>query len=391
MFNLPLPSYQRPSRSKSDNKSRTKRKRKGSRTTEEQISQDAQVTDGYAGSLSLGSLSPLRRSAFSAVLTPDEIHQYAVAGQRIEDELPGYPFPHADFANRDGPSRFDYDLRQQLKPGHASPSGQHSPSIVRSLHQQHLAVMTTILHRSLFDQDFVRAGRALGMILRDEIGGKHADVRAEGRWGIGAEILMRQNAQRQHGSQEQSSSSSSEQNRTSGTPRAWFSRKGFDNAKKYYERLIVQYPFYKQHPEAVSALDFYPAMFGLWIYVVHQEAKLKSVESKSVPNESEGDDELRDESASPVIERSTGHQPTLAELSQAREIADRMDSAMSALPYREDADLIDLRRMVQLWVHDLDEALAISAEEIDENYQREDTRMQFLTSGVTNVSLQGSL
>lgn len=384
MFSLPLHSYQQAARSRRNSSSR-KRKRKGSRTAEHQRSQAAQLTDGYVGSLL--SHSPSWQSAFSAVLTPDEIYQYTVAGQPVEDELRGHPFPHADSTNREGPSRFDYELRQQLKPTQAGSQGSDSLSVHRPLHQQHLAVMTTILHRSLLEEDFARASRALGMILRDETGGKPIDVRAEGRWGIGAEILIRQYAQKQHRNREQSGSSSSDENRTRGRPRAWFTRKGFEDAKKYYERLIVQYPFYKQSPGAVSALDFYPAMFGLWIYVIHQEAKLRSLEFLSRGNDSDGDDGLQEESASPFYSRATAPQLTLEELSQAREVADRMDSVMGALPYREDIDLIDLRKMVQVWINDLEETLAIPVEDDGTKNQREDTPMQFLTSGVTKVSL----
>lgn len=386
MFSLPLHAHQQPVRSQSKNTRSRKRKRKGSNISQQQRSHDAQVTDGYAGSL--GSPSPSRQSVLSAVLTPDEIYQYAVAGQPVEDELQVYPFPHANSANNDGPSKFDYNLRQQLKPAHPSPSGRDSPLVIRSLHQQHLAVMTAILHRSLLEQDFVQAGRALGMILRDAIGGRPVDIRAESRWGIGAEILARQDAQRQQRSRGQSNSSSTGQSSTFEKLRAWFTRKGFEDAKRYYERLIVQHPFYKQNPGAVSALDFYSAMFGLWIYVVQHEAKLKSLESTSGETGSDGDDELRDEPGSPIIRKPSGQQPVFEELSQAREVADRMDSVMSALPYRDDPDLIDLRRMVQLWVVDLEEALKMPTERSDLTNQREDTPMGFLTSEVTKVSLQ---
>jgi RNA polymerase I specific initiation factor len=247
--------------------------------------------------------------------------------------------------------------------------------------------MTTILHRSLLEEDFVRASRALGMLLRDEVGGKPIDIRAEGRWGIGAEILIRQDAQRQHRSREQSRSSSKEQNSSSEEPRAWFTRKGLEDAKKYYERLIVQYPFYKQNPGAVSALDFYPAMFGLWIHVVHQEAKIQCPESDFVGNGLDADGELMSGEASPVMQNPSRHEPTLEELSQASEIADRMDSVMSVLPYREDVNLVELRKMVRLWIRDLAEALESSPEEYGMINPREDTPMEFLTSGVTKVSL----
>lgn len=355
MFSLPLLYHQQPPRSKSNNSSPRKRKRKGSRTPDRPKSRAGQITGSF--SASLGSASISRHSALSAVLTPDEIYQHAVAGQPVEDERRSYPFPHAGTNNRDGPSKFDYDVRQQLRPFHDHPPGRIGVTGPRSLHQQHLAVMTTILHRSLLEEDFVRAGRALGMILRDETGGKPIDVRAEGRWGIGAEILTRQDVQRQHKSLEQSSSSSTVQTRLPERPKAWYTRKGFEDAKKYYERLIVQYPFYKHHPDAASALDFYPAMFGLWIYVVHQEAHHQPLESKSSESESDTDDDLRHGSNSPTMRRPLGHQSTVKELLQAREIADRMDLVMSAVPYREDIDLIELKRMVQRWVLDLEEVL----------------------------------
>lgn len=382
MFSLPVPPYQQSARANSTKNRPGKRKRKGYHIREQQKPKDVRATDGYAGSL--GSSSPPRHFSYSTVLTPDEIYQYAVAGQAVEVELPSYPFPHA---KRDGPSRYDYDLRQQVKSAHASPSERYGPIAIQSLHHQHLAVMTTILHRSLLEEDFVRAGRALGMILRDEVGGRPVDVRAEGRWGIGAEILMRQDAQRQQRGGEQDCSYSKEPHRIWKKP-VWFTRKGFEDAKKYYERLIVQYPFFKQNPNAISARDFYPAMFGLWIYVVHREARLESHGSKSVEN---GARQLQEESVSHVIGQSSRHQPTLKELSQAREIADRMDAVMSGPPYREDSDLIELRRMVRLWIHDLEEELAMPTHEDNVRIECEDTPMQFLTSRVINVSLQSQV
>ena len=299
MFTLPLHSYHKSARFKSINVNPRKRKRKDPRPPEQGRLQDAQVTDSH--SESLGSPPPSQWPRVSALLTPDEIYQYAVAGQSLENGLQGYPFPHADSANRDGPSRFEYGLRQELNRDLALDPGRDSLPFVGSLHQQHLAVMTTILHRSLLEQDFVRAGRALAMILRDEVAGRAVDIRAEGRWGFGAEILIRQDAQREHRSRELFSSSSVEQDRVLEQPLLWFTRKGFEDAKRYYERLIVQYPFYKQNPGAVNALDFYPAMFGLWICVVHQEARLKSLGSKS------GDDSDVSSAHHQEVVRAPGH------------------------------------------------------------------------------------
>jgi RNA polymerase I specific initiation factor len=392
MFSLPLPAYQQPGQSQGKNSSSRKRKRKGSSVQQQQQQQQQQrshnqVTDSSARSL--GSTSPSQKGAFSAVLTPDEIYQYVIAGQPVEDELHGHAFPHANSGNNDQPSKFDYELRQQLKPGRSSTSGMENFLVIRSMHQQHLAVITTILHRSILEQDFMRAGRALGMILRDEMGGKPVDIRSEGRWGIGAEILIRQDAQRQQRSPEGSSMSSAEQISTPRKPRAWFTRKGFEDAKKYYERLVVQHPFHTQNPAAVSALDFYPAMFGLWIYVVHQEAKLKTLESTLAETESDSDDELQSEAGSPATRKSSRLQPIHEELSQAREIADRLDSVMTALPYRDDTSLGELREMLQHWIADLEEALKKPSGKSGSTNQREDPLMESLTSEVNDVFLHG--
>lgn len=386
MFSLPLHFYQQSARSTSHDSGIRKRKRKGSRTPKRKGLRDPKATESDAGSS--GSHSPSPRSTISAVLTPDDIYQYAVAGQSVKNGLPRYPFPHAEYGNRHENSRFEYELRQQLETDQAFLTGNDNHAVIQSLHQQHLAVMTTILHRSLMEENFVRAGKALGMILRDESGGKPIDIRAQGRWGVGAEILIRQGAQREYRSREQSSPFQSEPNSSPERPRIWFTRKGFEDAKRYYERLIVQYPFVKANPGAVSALDFYPAMFGLWIYVVHHEAKLNSLQRKSEWDYSEGDEKSRDKSALIDTDQSSTYRPTLEELLQAKEIADRMDSLMTALPYREDADLLNLRRMVQLWIRDLEEALMMPADSDDITDQREDSPMQYLTSGVTNVSLQ---
>ncbi len=386
MFTLPLHSYHQTSRPTTNLSRPQKRKRKGAHTPDQQDSHDAVTAQSYAGSLA--SSPP---SHHSAVLTPDQIYQYAVAGQSLEDELHDHPFPHALFADGNGSSRFDYDLRQQLKPPPAPSSKSINALASRTLHQQHLAVMTTILHRSLLEKDFLRAGRALGMILRDETGGKSVDIRAENRWGIGAEILFRQDTQRRSGQGDLSSFSSNEQDKPSNRPGTWFTRKGFEDAKKYYERLTVQYPFYKQSPGSVSGLDFYPAMFGLWIYVVYEEAKLKSLDLKTDEAEVAGDNELWNAPDLPATKGSSEQQYKMEEHAQAREIADRLDAVMSALPYREDVQLVELRRMVGLWICDLEEATTAATEASNMSSQQEDAPMDSLTSEITNISLQGLL
>lgn len=342
MFSLPFHPYQQPPRPKRHHGSSKKRKRKSTRYLKHARSYHRQDEHNPAGSVDT-----------PATLTPNEIYQCAIAGQPMEEPFLAQPFPHVDSTNIDGPPRFDYALRQTLKPAHDSVSGKKTPCALPSLHQQHLAVITAILHRSLQENDFIRAGRALGLLLRNETDGKPVDIRAEGRWTIGAELLIRREAQLHSTSWENSPSTSGYQGESAESPPTWFTRKGFEAAKQYYERLIVQYPFHKHHPRSVSALDFYPAMFALWISVVQEETRLRSSEPRSTENEFR-DDEPQDELPSRGGERLyTGHKPAIEEMQQAEEIADRMDSVMQAVPYREDIKLKELRRMVQLWICDL--------------------------------------
>ena len=147
---------------------------------------------------------------------------------------------------------------------------------VPPLHRQHLAAITALLHRALSERDFTRAGRALGLILRDTVGGQELDIRAEGRWGIGAEILLRQGPSADYTQMDVSTDKLNDTpslNKFGSGQSTWFTRKGFEESRKYYERLIIQYPFHKSNTEAVNGLDFYRAMFGLWLYVVQEESR----------------------------------------------------------------------------------------------------------------------
>ena len=42
-----------------------------------------------------------------------------------------------------------------------------------------------------------------------------------------------------------------------------------------------------------------------------------------------------------------------------------MDAVMSIPPYKEDAELVELRRMVGLWIHDLEGAIATPVDDKD--------------------------
>jgi hypothetical protein len=352
IFSLPVPVYRQsklPLRNGSPSRERKRKRRQFAQNDKTKSMDPSGETDEPQH---VGSKQGSQFPEYSAVLTPDERSQYRVAGQPFDLNPPTKPFPHGPRSQLGDFSRTTESLSNRLTdldPPIYNPSlgSRHLP-----LHQQHLGAITALLHRALSEGDFDRAERALSLILRDEVGGRRLDIRAEGRWGIGAEILLRQSTQVKHKQKVRSMdrSDDAENSIKSEQGPAWFARKGFEDARRYYERLIVQYPFHKPNAGAVSALDFYPAMFGLWLYVVQEESKLHaeplddSTFSEMSQDEDSADPQRRPSSILASKQRSLG---------QAREIADRMDACMTTIPYSDDFELIRLRSMVALWLADL--------------------------------------
>ncbi len=356
IFSLPVPVYQQTGSTRKSQYQYKKRKRGGTADIKE--TKHGHTFDEIDQLQRAQSQQSSQCSEYSAVLTPDQRSQYRVAGQPFGQSPPAKPFPHASVPKENLPSKTAESVPNRL--ANLDPPVYVHKSDTRNLplHQQHLAAMTAILHRSLSGRDFVRAGRALSLILQDEIGGQALDIRAEGRWGIGAEILLRQGAQIEQErirSHTDPSMESGDPDVPERPPVPWFTRHGFEDAKRYYERMIIQYPFRKPNPSAVSSLDFYPAMFGLWIYVVEAESHTEA----AVSDQLETIDEAQSGMSSPS---ELGVQPRRAvkrhTWEQACEIANRMDACMTTIPYSDDLELIRLRAMVALWVANLSENFA---------------------------------
>ncbi|KAJ5305335.1 uncharacterized protein N7443_004995 [Penicillium atrosanguineum] len=344
-FALPLPTWAQPASIRSEHYDR-KRKKSDDWTDET----EGDTTDAASVADSAAPDSPL-------TLTPNESHQYRIAGLSSNQELPSGNFPHAPGYDK------DYVFIRRNLPGQLLGSLPYldvplyppqSAALQGNIRLQHLSALTAILHRSLLHGDYTRAGRAWGLLLRDGIRGMPLDIRAQGRWGIGAEILLRRG---------QSESLENADNRTpnslgdhdSASP---FTKKGFAEAKEYYERLILNHPFSKPHPNSISALHFYPAMFGLWIYVTQEESKMarKNVLERdlSVEEPSDGEDSENDMERREAAKRYTITAAVRAkELEQAQLIATRMDTLLGSPPYADSPQLLELRGMVSLWIGDL--------------------------------------
>lgn len=345
LFSLPLPTYQQPlNRSISQNLRLKKRKRKETANNDSESENAADDDLQYLPEAQLPASS--QSLEYSAVLTPEERTQYRTAGQPFDQAPPPFPFPHA-------PPKTD---RQE--PPWTDATATAPPPPAPTLHIQHLSAITAILHRCLAEQDYTRASRAFGLILRDSVGGHAIDVRNEGRWGVGAEILLKAGSHRDRSIGDNAANDESHRHGP------LFTREGFERAKRYYERLIIQYPYVKAHAMAVNALDFYQALFGLWIYIAHEEGKTQL-------------------DSDPVSLR-------LHELHQAREIADRMDACMSSVPFSDDLELIRLRGMVALWMADLAESCSGRLGPARDAANIPSSPVNDITSNVGQILLQDS-
>ncbi|KAJ6103595.1 hypothetical protein N7486_003817 [Penicillium sp. IBT 16267x] len=268
----------------------------------------------------------------SLTLTPNESHQYRVAGLPLDQKLPGGRFPHGP-AKETKPKK---ETKLKKVKNQANPA---SRGLAKDLGLQHLAALTAVLHRCLLEGDYHRAGRAWGLLLRENFRGSPMDVRHAGPH-IGAQILLRRGVKNHPGSD----------NEAAHTP-ATFTIKGFAEAKVYYERLILAHPYSKSAPHMPSAIHFYPAMFSLWIYVAQEDSGL---ERKNIENDETSDEEDFDYDDRALHKKQSRISAVRArELEQARQIAIRIDDLLKTLPYSDSAQLLEMRGMVSLWIGDL--------------------------------------
>lgn len=370
-FSPPLAYWQQP-RSFRTSKYEPRKRRKKTRPDDEDNS-DAASEGGYSGDDD--DIDDTYSGRSSVLLTPNEAHQYRIAGHSMDRELPGGKFPHGvaptDKVARINQSCIDTELSELNPPVYVpNPKRNH-------LHLRHLGVLTTILHRCLMEGDYLRAGRALGLLLRDSFGGHAIDVRAEGRWGIGAEILLWSDGKSQGANPDRK--------------RRWFSRQGFEKAKAYYERLILQYPFRKTAPHALSPLHFYPAMFGLWIATVQEESQAAREAELDICSDDEEDlplEGVRDEYSQDREERKRRRiilQARRKELAEAQQIATQMDMLLVSFPFSDSYELLKLRGMVSQWIADLHVSSVVADDDDsgfddDGDLSMEDSDLNFETS-----------
>lgn len=224
----------------------------------------------------------------------------------------------------------------------------------RNLKHQHLHVLNAILHRCLLDHDYRRTSKAFAMLLRFEITGRRMDLRKKGLWGIGAELMLRR--QHVHDDNDQDSDTPNHTIERQSSSQA-FTEEGFEAAKEYYQRLILQYPYKKQRPHDMNAQSFYPAMFTLWIFQVQSRRQLDErsggMDNASSPLPSEDISTASPEQGIDLNDGSEISRPRRQELNEAREILNIMGELTTSPPYDRDPVLLKLEARVQYWIADL--------------------------------------
>ncbi|KAI2622234.1 hypothetical protein GGS26DRAFT_252260 [Hypomontagnella submonticulosa] len=366
------------------------RKRK---TDEEQDNEDIVVTesewDTPSSHLPSDSINPLSHS-------PDTLRQLAVAGLEPTDEVPSkaHPlFPHkplpSEGKRRKGRGTENADEKSLI-------SEETTPKPY-SERLKHLSTMTAILHRCLADGDITRAKRAFSLLVQT----KDIDIRLGGLWAVGSKILMRdgeaeqqQSRQRQQRAQtgeedigsdeeDQSHNGNANDEQREGEVRRWGLAANIEKVTLYFEALTQQYPHDPYRPQLTSALDFWPALFGIEIYNLDAEHRraLRQLqveeeernEESELPFEDEDMDLEREmeedpdvdphdafdarrrrrEEARQAIARAARDELRSEMLGAAERIAQKMDRVMENAPYSSHRELLRLRGHLALYVGDL--------------------------------------
>lgn len=356
-------------------------------------------------------------------LTPAEVVQYRLAGLGLDKELPSKNgvkhWPHRGLPPTYHIEPKDRDFNFKSGEGEDKDSEEESAKSRRegerrkreerktgrsNLKIQHLSVLVAIMMRNLEEGDMERAERAWGLLLRMQVAGKGVELRKTGFWAVGAKLLMRGavNKQRKQWREEGAGGGNDNEGTIDGGDglkirddaeaggrlggqKRFCTAEGLLEAKDYYERLILQYPYKRQFHGSVTALDFWPAMLGCEIYGIQfeQNDRLRKIAKQAEKDErgdisdtdisDEGEDMHTENEGDPGDKAFLAHQRRKARrfrrrkekrweergelrrtaLSAIELVAQRMDELMTTPPYSDSKDLLRLRGMVALYAGDL--------------------------------------
>lgn len=204
---------------------------------------------------------------------------------------------------------------------------------MRDAQDAHLGVLTGVVLLALAEGDVPRARRAFGLLRRSEVRGKPVDLRRNGLWALGAEVLMREGEERRRRSRSRTARSGDDRDdadaddddndddhhhlgeqgggaqhqqqgddddagerwrrEKEGVQRRWGSAANMPRLRAYLEGLIRMYPYNRLHPGSTSDLDFYPVLFGSELYDAWSEHRraLDALEERSDDDDEDVDDD----------------------------------------------------------------------------------------------------
>ncbi|OTB06320.1 hypothetical protein M426DRAFT_319054 [Hypoxylon sp. CI-4A] len=357
---------------------------------------------------------------------PDTLRQFAVAGLSAGEEIPSHVhplFPHKPLPSgtktrrrwRGGRFRDDDDDDEEANKKSLADVDDNenenendvgaaaAATAVRqyTTRLKHMGTLTALMHRCLDKGDVARAKRAFGLLVRT----KDVDIRHGGLWAVGSEILMRDGEEGQQikplplptGDDEEEREEGEEQQqhqqrRTIPLPR-WGSAANMERVQFYFENLIQQYPYDQYRPHRITAVDFWPALFGIEIYNLDAEFRQALHQLRRTEQQQEEEDEDDDDEDGPHVnmdmdlemrmrmeetgysdeeeayehqrqqqqrdrdEQNTKWAARDEQRSQTRgaaeRIAARMDQVVENAPYDKHRELLRLRGNLALFVGDL--------------------------------------
>ncbi|TLD30751.1 hypothetical protein PspLS_02892 [Pyricularia sp. CBS 133598] len=314
--------------------------------------------------------------------TPTVLSQLHLAGHSDADLLPSTAVP--DFPHRpllreklsrgqssSSPPETNDDEEVRGKDAKRRQNAEHAHRVA----ERHLGVLTALIHRSLEEGDIARAKRAFGLLVRSEIWGASVDLRKNGYWALGAEILMREDERppspsgAEAGGEEEDNAMRSDDDvvdKEEAIPCRWGRASNMPAVREYFRSLISQYPWNRFHPRSMSALSFWPALLGCELYNtwIEQVRALKRLEIEAedwslvddTNEEGAHDGSGAVDSAYLKLQRRKREARDairLEALRQMRDVARSMDDLMIAPPYSTSHEILRLRGMIALYMADL--------------------------------------
>ncbi|KAI1381804.1 hypothetical protein F4677DRAFT_399791 [Hypoxylon crocopeplum] len=377
-FALPVPDYRIGIHQRAG-----KRRKTGDKPGEELTSPEPELTleQNVPSRLPSYSINPLSHS-------PDTLRQFAVAGLSPEDEVPSEThrfFPHKPLPLEDrrrrprGNSRVSGGVSEAESEDDRGAARRREVTVRQySGRIKHLSTLTAIMHRCLGEGDIARAKRAFGLLVQT----KEVDIRQGGLWAIGSEILMRDpetegqsEQQHQHQVIDNSEKEKPSDDSVGEPPRRWGSDNNVEKVKSYFEALIQQYPHDPHRPQLTSALDFWPALFGIEVYNLDAEFRLALHRLRASQQEEEEGEPALDELDPEEVDMAMAYphealrrrrdeerrgtmwaaRDELRSETQgvAERIARRLDQTMENAPFATYHGLLRLRGNLALYIGDL--------------------------------------